>query len=120
MCSAGVLLFLLSSGFRAGINGVGTGIYHLLRQAKRRYSVPVDRICREAAHKALIGCGTCQVERRRTNWLCFFWYGVCSLYIRMRQPRGSAPKGGDDVMAVEIRFSPVARTCPGPGNRSLI
>jgi hypothetical protein len=38
----------------------------------------------------------------------------------MGQPRGSAPKGGDDVMAVRIRFSVMARTCPGPGNRNLI
>jgi len=38
----------------------------------------------------------------------------------MWQPRGSARKGGDDVMAVMIRFSAMARTCPGWGNRNLI
>jgi len=38
----------------------------------------------------------------------------------MCHPRGSAPKGGDDVMAVMIRFSAMAQTCPGPGNRNLI
>jgi hypothetical protein len=53
----GVLL-LLSYGFRAGINGVGTGFYHLRRQVKWRWSFPVHRIRREAAHRALIGCGT--------------------------------------------------------------
>ena len=55
--------------------------------------------------------------RRRTH--CFS-YEVSLVYIRMWQPRGSAPKGGDDVMAFMIRFSAMARTCPGPGNRNLI
>jgi len=34
--------------------------------------------------------------------------GFLLLYRRMWQPRGSAPKGGDDVMAVMIRFSAMA------------
>jgi hypothetical protein len=56
--STGVLL-LFSYGFRASKNGVGTGFYHLRRQVKWRWSFPVHRIRREAAHRALIGCGTC-------------------------------------------------------------
>ena len=35
--------------------------------------------------------------------------GVSLVDTRMWQPRGSAPKGGDDGMAVMIRFSPMAR-----------
>jgi len=58
--------------------------------------------------------------RRSTHWFCFFSYEVSLVYIHMWQPRGSAPKGGDDVMAVMIRFSAMARTCPRPGNRNLI
>jgi hypothetical protein len=39
----------------------------------------------------------------------FIFLGSFLLYIRMWQPRGSASKGGDDVMAVMIRFSALAR-----------
>jgi len=80
----------------------------------------VHRIRREAAHRALISCGTYYVVQRRTHWFYFSLYEVSLVYIRMWQPRGSAPKGGDDVMAVMIRFSAMARTCPGPGNCNLI
>ena len=38
----------------------------------------------------------------------------------MWQPRGSAIKGGDDVMAVMIRFSAMDETYPVPGNHKLI
>lgn len=33
----------------------------------------------------------------------------------MLQPRGSALKGGEDVMVVMIRFSAIDEMCPGPG-----
>jgi hypothetical protein len=42
------------------------------------------------------------------------------IYIRMLQPKGSALKGRDDVMAVMIRFLAIDETCPGPGNRNVI
>ena len=54
------------------------------------------------------------------DWISLFSYEVSLVYIRMWQPTGSASKGGDDVMAVMIRFSAMARTCPGPGNRNVI
>jgi len=80
----------------------------------------VHRIHREAAHIALTGFRTYQVVWRRTHWFCFFSYEISLVYIRMWQPRGSAPKGEDDVMAVMIRFSAMAQACPEPGDCNLI
>jgi len=49
----------------------------------------------------------CRVEADAS--VSFLFVGFLLLYRRMWQPRGSAPKGGDDVMAVMIRFSAMAR-----------
>jgi hypothetical protein len=62
---------LLSYGSRPSINGIGTGFYHLRRQVKWRLSFPVHRICREAAHRVLIGCGTFYVMRRHPHLFHF-------------------------------------------------
>ena len=43
----------------------------------------------------------------RTGFVSFV--GFFLLYRRMWQPRGSAPKGGDEIMAVMIRFLAIAR-----------
>jgi hypothetical protein len=55
--------------------------YHLRRQVQWWWSFPVHRIRREAAHRALIGCGTYYVVRRRTCQFYFF-VGFLLLYIR--------------------------------------
>jgi len=49
-----------------------------------------------------------KVVRRRMH-LGFVSLFVSLLYRPMWQPRGSAPKGGDDEMAVSIRFSAMTR-----------
>jgi len=96
------------------------GFYDPRREVKGRWSFTVHRIRREAADRALIGCGTFSLLQGRTHWFVIFSYGVFLLYISMWEPRWSAPKGGDDVMAVERRISPMARTWPGQGNRDCI
>ena len=52
--------------------------------------------------------GLTNFVRTRTHLGFVFLLGFFC-HIRMWQPRGSAPKGGDDVMAVMIRFSPMAQ-----------
>jgi len=68
--------------------------------------------CTESFVWLLIGhllvSGLTKVIRRRTH-LGFVFLWIFLLYRRMWQPRGSAPEGGDDVMAVSIRFSAMAR-----------
>jgi len=68
--------------------------------------------CTESAMRLLIGhrsvVGLTHVVRRSMHLGCAFLW-VSLLYRCMRQPRGSAPIGRDDVMAVSIRFSAMAR-----------
>ena len=52
--------------------------------------------------------GLNKVVLRRTH-LGFVFLWVSLLYRRMWQPRGSAPNGGDDVMAVMNMFSAMER-----------
>jgi hypothetical protein len=63
-------------------------------------------------HIVLIGCGTYGFVHLRTLNGCLV-VSFLLLYAFM-QPRGSAPKEGDNVMAR------LHVTCPGPGNTSFI
>jgi len=63
-------------------------------------------------HTVLIGCGTYGFVHLRTLHGCLV-VSFLLLYGFM-QPRGSAPKEGDNVMAR------LHVTCPGPGNTSFI
>ena len=63
-------------------------------------------------HTVLIGCGTYGFVHLRTLNGCLV-VSFLLLYGFM-QPRGSAPKEGDNVMAR------LHVTCPGPGNTSFI
>ena len=67
------------------------GFYHLPLEV----DFPVHRIRREVAAMAPIGRGTYADVRRRTHLILSFF-----MYIYMLQPRRSADKEGDDVMAV--------------------
>jgi hypothetical protein len=53
-----VLLCKLSYGSSPSTNGVNTGFYHLRRQVRSRWILPVHRIRHETTHRSLIGCGT--------------------------------------------------------------
>jgi hypothetical protein len=66
-------------------------------------------------HTVLIGCGTYGFLRLRmlNGYLIDFF--TSQLLYRFMQPRGSAPKVGDNIMAQ------LNMPCPGPGNtRSIL
>jgi len=64
-------------------------------------------------HTVLIGCGTYGFVRLRTLNSCLIVSFPFLLLYGFMQPRGSAPKEGDNVMAR------LYVTCPGPGNTLL-
>ena len=57
-------------GSRPSTNGVGTGFYHLRRQVKWRWSVPVRRICRMAT------ISHWSVEGLTGSYVCVRWMVV--------------------------------------------
>jgi len=65
-------------------------------------------------HTVLIGCGTYGFVRLRTLNGCLIVFFPFLLLYGIMQPRGSAPKEGDNVMAR------LHVTCPGPGNTRYI
>jgi hypothetical protein len=65
-------------------------------------------------HMVLIGCGTYGFVRLRTLNSCLIVSFPFLLLYGFMQPRGSAPKEGDNVTAR------LHVTCPGPGNTSFI
>jgi len=62
----------------------------------------------------LIGCGTYGFVHLRMLNSCFVVSFAFLLLYGFMQPRGSAPKEGDNVMAR------LHETCPGPGNIRFI
>ena len=65
-------------------------------------------------HTVLIGCGTYGFVRLLTLNGCLIVSFPFLLWYEIMQPRGSAPKEGDNVM-VRLHV-----TCPGPGNTHFI
>jgi hypothetical protein len=65
-------------------------------------------------HTVLIDCGTYGFVRLRTLNGCLIVSFPLLLLYGIMQPRGSAPKEGDNVMAQ------LYVTCPGPGNTRFI
>jgi len=65
-------------------------------------------------HRVLIGCATYGFVRLRTLNSCLIASILFLLLYGFMQPRWSAPKEGDNVMArLHVK-------CPGPGNTDLI
>jgi len=111
------LLFSLFSYFfvsRPSTYGVGTGFYHLRRLVKWRWRFLARRIRRKVALSGtdwlwdLCVRTFAYVERLLDCFLSFL------LLYGFMQPRESAPKEGDNVMAR------LHKTCPGPGSTSII
>jgi len=65
-------------------------------------------------HMVQIGCGTYGFVRVRTLNGCLIVFFPYLLLYGLMQPRGSAPKEGDNVTARLLV------TCPGPGNTRFI
>jgi hypothetical protein len=65
-------------------------------------------------HTVLFGCGTCGFVRLRRLKGCLIVSFPFLLLYGIMQPRGSAPREGDNVMAR------LYATCPGPGNTHFI
>jgi hypothetical protein len=86
------LLFSSLIGSRAGINGVGMGFYHLPQQVEfpRAPDPPKGQ-----PYVVPIGSGIYEAVRGRMSLDLLSF----SSHVRVWQPRGSAAREGDDVMA---------------------
>ena len=96
---------LTSYRSRAGINGVGTGFYHLPLEVEFTRAPNPPRGCSQTTNRLWDLLSRAEAYAS----VSFLFVGFLLLYRHMWQPRGSAPKGWYDVMAVMIGFSAMAR-----------
>jgi len=92
----------------------------VLNTSREKSSVGGVSLHMETAVRLLVGhrsvVGLFKVVWRCTHFCFVFPYGVSFVYSRLWKLRGSAPQGGDELITVRIRHSPIPRDSSRAGS----